>query len=342
MKFSFWYRYLILSVKRTLKKPFSILLLCLFPLITFLFLNFGSQETGLYVAVHADAGDGFSQKLVSKLADRNGIYHFYQVDSKELLYQDVASGYAECGYVFPDELLDNLDAGRKKNLVDVVVSTSTTMSKITNEIVYSELFEEYSLCILEDYLTESGTLEGITDSEIESLYRKYLSNGSTFAFDFTGAYQDYHAIRNGMTEHTVTGMIGILILLGGFSGLFQYADDNKQKIYASIPASSKRLLALTQIACPLLLFLLAGGLCLVQIGSFTDTGSILRYLCYGLLVLLVCILLYPFLRFRMILLVILPLYLIGCMIFTPMFIDITLYLPKLAWISRLFITYYLL
>ena len=336
------HRYFILSIKRTLKKPFILVLLCLLPLITFLFTHANTTEKELYVGVYTDAPSGFSYMLTEKLANRDGIYHFYIVSSAKQLYQDVASGYAECGYIFPAQLLDNLNQGKKKNLVDLITSSSTTMSKITNEIVYSELFEEYSLCILETYLSNDSPLENVTTAEIEALYREYLSNGSTFAFDIIEAYKDYSTLSTNITQHAVTGIIGILILLGGFSGLFQYATDHQNMLYANLPFAQTKMIAFIQILCPLVLFSLTGGLCLFQIGYFTGIGSLIQYLLYILLTLILCLLLYPLLRFRMMLVCLLPLYLLGCLIFTPIFIDISVYLPNLRWIGYLFITNYLL
>lgn len=338
---AFFVRAVFCFLKRSLKKPLYILLLLLFPLMTVFFLYSDSEESRLNVALYTQSDNDFSQEIVSKLVSRDGVYHFYSVPSEDALYQDVLSGHAECGYIFPENLLDQLNLGRKKNLVDLIVSSSTTMSKITNEIVYSELFELYSLRILEDYLIHDSLLENPDPEQIESLYQKYLTNGSTFAFDITGAYQDYTSVRKGLTLHMFIGLVGILILLGGLSGLLQYTEDEQKKRHEHVPFSQKKYIAFLQITCPLLLFFIAGAISLAIAGYFTEPSFLLRYLCYGLLTLIFCMLLYPLRRFRMMLLTFLPLYLLGCLIFTPVFIDLSLYLPKLAWISRIFITYYL-
>lgn len=328
------------TLKRICKKPLFAGLLLLFPLLTVLFLCSGSDENRLCVALYTESESGFSHELTQNLLSRDGVYHFYLADSEDDLQHDVLSGYAECGYIFPDQLLSQLDAGRKKNLVELIVSSNTTMDKITNEIVYSEIFALYAVCILDDYLAD--TLPASPDpQEVHALYNEYMTNGSTFAFDFTDGFDDYSTIKQTMTSHMLIGLIGLLILLGSFSGLLQYADDEQKKRLEHVPFSHRKYIAILQILCPLMLFLCVGVVCLAITGYFQTPLQVLYYLRYGMLVFLLCLLMYPLRRFRLALLTMLPVYLLGCLVFTPVFIDISLYLPKLSWLSHLFITDYL-
>lgn len=343
-------RYLFFCLKRTLKKPVNQLLLLLLPVLTILFLIFmeNEQERALQVAVYTEEENGFSADLRDKLVNREGIIQFYPCESEEALYLDVASGRAECGYILPGLLEENLNAGRKRNLVDLVVSSSTTLSGLTNEIVYSELFEEYSLIILQDYLQNDSAYRAVyaddplhSDAEIANLYRKYMANGSTFAFDFVGAYSDYSSVTHGLMLHSVTGLVGILVLLGGFSGLFSYAGDEKNSRFSHVPPKEKRILSLLCLFCPVLLFGADGALCLMIGGYFTAPIMWGRFVLYGGLILLLCLVFRLFLRFRTVLSAIMTLYLLGCLIFTPIFIDVTVYLPFLKPFCRFFVVGYL-
>lgn len=343
-------RYLFFCLKRTLKKPVNWLLLLLLPVLTVIFLLFmgNEKERSLQVAVYTEEETGFSANLRDKLVNREGIIQFYECESEDILYRDVASGRAECGYVLPGSLKEDLNSGRKRNLVDLVVSSTTTLSGLTNEIVYAELFEEYSLIILQDYLQNDSAYSALyantplqSDTEIANLYRKYMANGSTFAFDFTGAYSDYASVTRGMALHAVTGLVGILLLLGGFSGLFSYAEDEKNNRFSHIPLREKRVISLLCLLCPALVFGAAGALCLTISGYFTEPAMWGRFALYGGSVLLLCLIFRLFLRFRTVLSAVMTLYLLGCLIFTPIFIDITVYFPYLKPFCRLFIVGYL-
>lgn len=344
MSFSFYIRYLILSMKRLLKKPVWLVLLLFFPVLTMFFSYTDSRESGLRVALYAQTDEPFSNELIQKLLAREGVCHFYLASSEDRLYRDVLNGHAECGYLFPEDLSSKLDLGKKKNLVELVISSSTTMSKITNEIVYSELFELYSLHILEDYLMNDSLLseyETPDPATVEALYQKYLVNGSTFAFDIENFYDDYSSIEKGLTAHITIGMTGILILLGGICGLLQYAEDEEKKRHDHVPFSVRKYIACIEIVCPFLLFAITGAVCLGITGYFAQLSHLISYLLYILLAFLFCMLLYPLRHKRMVFLTFLPLYLLGCLILTPIFIDVTVYLPALSWISRFFLTDYL-
>ena len=343
-------RYLLYCFKRTLKKPVNWLLLILLPVLTVLFLLLmdNENERALKVAVYTSEDNGFSSNIVDKLVHRDGIILFYACESEEELYRDVASGRAECGYVLPESLEENLNAGLKRNLVDLVVSSSTTLSGLTNEIVYAELFEEYSLIILQDYLQNDSAYRTLyaddtlqSDVKIANLYRKYMANGSTFAFDFVGSYSNYSSVTRGLMLHSVTGLVGIIVLLGGFSGLFSYVGDEKNSRFSHVPLREKRILSLICLFCPVLIFWTAGALCLLISGYFTASAMWGRYILYGGLILLLCLIFRLFLRFRTVLSAIMTLYLLGCLIFTPIFIDITADLPYLKPFCRLFIIGYL-
>lgn len=340
----FYIKCLLLYMKRILKKPVYLILLLLFPALAVFFSYTDSQENRLNIALYTQADSGFTYDLVQNILSRKSVCHFYLSPSEERLYQDVLTGHAECGYLFPDDLSDRLDQGKKTNLVDLVISSSTTMSKITNEIVYSELFELYSLHILESYLLNDSLLseyESPDPSEMEALYRKYLTNDSTFAFDIENSYDDYSSVKKGLTVHIFVGMTGILILLGGISGLLQYTEDEEKKRHDHVPFSFRKYLACIEIFSPLLLFIVTGALCLLITGYFSQPSHLVNYLLYAVLSFLLCLFFYPLRRKRTIFLTVLPLYLLGCLVLTPIFMDVTTYLPDLSWISRFFITDYL-
>ena len=335
--------YMLLNLKRCLKRPAMLALLILFPVFAILYRSLGAdREQGLYVCVYAEPEDSFCEQLVQKLTERDGVVTFVQVPSEEELYHTVMMGDAECGYVFHTGLLDALNHGNKKDLVDVVISAETTLKDVTDEIVYAELFEEYSLCILTDYLLEDNVLENPSLSEIESLYRENMVNGSTFAFDYTGAYSSYQGIRSGLSIQVLKGLCSILLLLGGFLGLLNYAGNAEAQVYCAVTKTGRKFLLLAEIFPPVLLTTLAAVPSLFFTGALNDGRALLRLLGYALLVILFCLLLYAVLRKKTIILFLLPFYLLGCLVFTPVFVDISTFIPAFRPICFFFLPYYYL
>ena len=335
--------YLFLNLKRCLKRPAMLALLLLFPIFAIMYRSLGAdREQDLCVCVYAEKEDSFCEQLVQKLTQREGVVTFVRCASEEELIHTVMTGDAECGYLFHSGLLETLNSGNKKELIDVVISAETTLMDVTNEIVYAELFEEYSLAILTDYLLTDGVLENPSLNEIEALYRENMVNGSTFAFDYTGAYSSYHGIRSGLSIQVLRGLCSILLLLGGFLGLLNYSGNAEAQVYCAVTKTGRRLLLLAEILPPVLLTTLAAALSLFFTGALSSAHALLRLIGYALLVVLFCLLLYAVLRKKTIILFLLPFYLLGCLVFTPVFVDISTFIPALRPICFFFLPYYYL
>ncbi len=335
--------YMFLNFKRCLKRPAMLVLLLLFPLFSLIYQRLGTdREQGLLVYVYAGSEDSFCTSLTQKLTQRTGVVTFAQADSEEALYHAVMTGEAECGYVFHSGLVDALNAGNKQNLIDLVISSETTLADVTNEIVYAELFEEYSLAILTDYLLADGVLENPSLSEIESLYRENMVNGSTFAFDYTGSYSTYHGIRSGLSSQVLKGLCSILVLLSGFLGLLNYSGNADAQIYCAVTKTGRKFLLFAELFPPVLLTTLAAIFSLFFSGISSGGAALLRLIGYALLVILFCSLLYVILRKKAIILFLIPFYLLGCLIFTPVFIDIATFVPALRPVCFIFLPYYFL
>lgn len=335
--------YLLINLKRCLKRPAMLALLFLFPVFSLMYRSLGAdREQDLYVCVYVENGDPFCTRLAQKLSERDGVVTFVETSSEDELYHAVMTGDAECGYVFHAGLLEALNGGNKQDLIDVVISAETTLMDVTNEIVYAELFEEYSLSILTDYLLEDGVLTQPSVSEIEALYRENMVNGSTFAFDYTGAYSSYHGIRSGLSIQVLKGLCSILILLGGFLGLLNYSGNAEAQVYCAVTKTGRKLLLFAELLPPVLLTTLAAVFSLSFTGALSDLRSLLRLLGYALLVIVFCVLLYCLLRKKTIILFLLPFYLLGCLIFTPVFVDISTFIPALRPICMFFLPYYYL
>lgn len=335
--------YLIFNLKRCLKRPVMLVLLLLFPVFAWMYLSLGAdREQELCVCIYAGQDDPFCVQLALKLTQRDGVVTFIRSDSEADLYHAVITGDAECGYVFHTGLLEALNEGKKQDLVDVVISSETTLRDVTDEIVYAELFEEYSLAILTDYLLEDDVLENPSLSEIEALYRENMTNGSTFAFDYTGAYSSYHGIRSGLGIQVLKGLCSILLLLSGFLGVLNYSGSAEAQVYCAVTKTGRKFLLLAEIFPPVLLTTLASVLCLYFTGAMSSPHALPRLLGYALLVVLFSLLLYAVLRKKTIILFLLPFYLLGCLIFTPVFVDITTFIPALRPICLFFLPYYYL
>jgi len=293
------------------------------------------------------------------------VLHFYLCNALEDLELDVQTGRAECGYIIPDSIYHSLSMNKKNHLIQVITSPSTTLSMVTNEMVYASLFRPYALYTLQDYLLQespfsTGALQASVTSDkarfltrISDLYNSYLSDGSTFSFSYDALNSSTDKIHtekdmsittsNAIFLAPIRGLIALFIMVAGFCGGYFYYNDKENHVYDNrTPGAILRLQALS-IFIPTFLISIMGIFCLQFSHMRTSIGSeLLRFLGYDALVVLILWLLLQFLHNKLLFVSCIPVFVLGSCVFTPIFIDITTYLPMLKPLQYLFLPYYFL
>lgn len=340
--------FLTLLCKRQLKRPSFLFILLIFPIFTFLFtLTNLEKSSSIRVALYCQEPSEFTTLLMDKLVARNGLIHFYICESKEMLMSDVSKKSAECGYIFYADLLEKLNNGKRKNQIDLIVSPSSTMSKVTNEVVYSELFEEYSLQLLKDYTKTDALLADYDSSSvqlnIETLYRLHMEDGSTFSFEYENSADTYETTSAPFLLEPVKGLIAVLILLSGFSGALNYYNDKESHIFDNALFFQGSSLRILSIAAPVILSTMIGFLCIIFFGSKSSfSQSFLTLLLYALAVIGFSSILTFMVKNKLIFASLIPIILIGSLIFTPVFIDFSTFVPLLKPLRYFFLPFYYL
>ena len=374
--------YFKLYTKRQLKQISFLLLLVSLPiLVSFLTSLQKTEDTSISVALYVTHSDDtpmhttaaplpeVSDLITNLMEDSHrigdAVLHFYTCDSLETLDLDVQTGKAECGYLIPDSLYHSLAANKKSHLIQVITSPSTTLSMVTNEMVYASLFREYALYTLQNYLLQespfsTGTLQTSISSDkkgfltrVKDLYANHLTDGSTFSFSYDTANvsPDKIPMENTISMNTndsillapIRGLIALFIMIAGFCGGYFYYNDKENHVYDNrTPGAILRLQALS-IFIPTLLISIMGLFCLQFSHLRTSIGSeLLRFLWYDALVVLILWLLLQFLHSKLLFVSCIPVFVLGSCIFTPIFIDVTTYLPMLKPLQYLFLPYYFL
>lgn len=340
--------YGLLFCKRQLKKPSYVFILCLFPIITIFFKQDASHSSGtIKVALYLEEASDFSQTLVDKLVTKNSLVSFYVASSLDVLYDDVITKKAECGYVIPGDLLESLDQNKRNNLVTLVCSPSSTMNFVTNEVVYAELFEEYSLHLLLSYFETNNPLTNYqttqTKEQLEEAYRFHMNNKSTFGFDFENGYDSFETNKTSLILASIPGLISIIILLAGFCGSLQYYEDKKNNVFQNIPYTYINIIRFLSIASPVFMATIIGYICLlISNRRYFSIQQLSYLLLYSFIVIAFVILLTILIKQKNMFASFIPIILIGCLLFTPIFIDFTQFVTFLKPLQYLFVPYYYL
>lgn len=335
---NFSLRYLKATLIRTIKKPTLIIILLLSVALGVIYINTPTAEDTLLVALYCENPDAETTAAFESLIDSDCAFHFYEASSISELSDDVAAGRAECGYVFENGITASVLNGMYRNSIKCYLSSSSTLYEAINELVFAAYFREYCKRTAEEYMEDNAPFSYQSGDELfAALFDARLHDGSTFTFDVEGAYSEYHKASEGIIHHILIGFTGILLLLSGLIGLMTYSKDVEEHVLINLRKKELKYVCLCHVLCPLMLCTIASTVSLIIIGYFKDITDVLIFAGYLLLVAVICMLLRPLMKYRFLALMMIPFYMIGCLIMTPVFIDLTLYLPVLKYVRYLFI-----
>lgn len=326
-------------IKQYIKKPGFLLLLLLLPLLT-LYLSGETNNEIVEIKAVFYMEDSFFE---NKLESYNGIFRFELLDNPEEVYSAVASNKAECGYIFEENFYQRLLDNDFKDIIITVSSPRTTMLSTVNEVLFSLIFEELALDSLQYYLEEDSVIASqiadcMDSSDIRDLYEKYLFNDSTFRFEYNDHPEEYVFTTSSVLLSPVRGLLAVFLLLASMIGAINYYKLSEEHYLFRTPLTRLFSVLLPVIfTIPFILLCLILGNQMQNIPK--ELGSLLLY---SVACVIFSFLLASIIRKRVIFTSILPIFILGCFVFTPVFLDITLLIPAMKPLSYLFLPYYYL
>ena len=358
MKSRQFLRFSRMLIKRHLHHLFFLMLLLLIPVMAF-FLHTeaaDTESTQIRVALTFQniEENSFLQGVQdSLLTDTDSMFTFYLCPDQDTLTNDVAAGKAECGFFFPDSLLEKLTDQRADRQILAYASSTTTLMPIAQETVYAALFQQYEAHLLLQYLQEDASFTQLSATQLSALLTKHLTDGSVFEFTYqtTGAAFNDSSIaadsagRQEKTSYVLApfrGFLALLIFLSGFCGALQYDTDRKKQLFLRFSYRSALLCRLTEIAIPVLLASIMAFLAIAawENGSLLLEGAALLLL--GTLTTLFCFLLSWLIKNRTLFTATIPVLMLCCLIFTPIILDAVTFVPVIRILRYLFVPYYYL
>lgn len=340
-------RFFLFTLKRYFKKPGFLILLFVMLCVSW-FLNRSQDQAestidiAFYCEIDEDYADLSSTRFHEALENYNGLFHFYPLDNADAVFEGVGRGEYECGYLIPEDFLTEILDGENDELVTVITSPSTTMASVINETVYSILFEEIAKELLFQYLSEDSAVSAFysnaySKDDVTALYDLYRSNGSTFHFAYAGEPEDFTLSTSGLLLSPFRGLIAIVILIGGFGGLINIYREQKNPLFQGNYS------CLITIATPMLILSLVAFFCNLVIKKGENPLVEFLLLSGYLLICTFALLIFrKIIKNPIVISAFIPIYLLGCMVFTPVFWEIGIFLPQFKWLSYLFLPYYYL
>lgn len=346
-----------LSCKRYLKRLSFLVILLLFPLGSMAFQRAeqgGGQEIRIAVFAENPRENALGSRLAGDLTaygGAEGMFHFYLCGSPEQVKSDVAARRAECGYVIYDDLEKKLDTKKYKRCIGVVTAPSTVTAQLSTEIVFSLLMEHYDRSLLTGYVAENQLFEPLDAQdrragaveEAGKLYDEYQDNGSTFSFEYKVMASSENAKPRESSLLPVRGLMAVYVFITGLYGAVTLCQDEKRGLFQPLSHRLALPCRIASLAAPVALSMAGGLLALWLSGTLGSPGrEIVLLLGYGAAVTAFAGLLKWIFRSEAVLCCLIPFFIIGSLIFCPVFLDTSRLLPELGKLGRLFLPYYYL
>lgn len=178
-----------LFMKRSLKKLSFILLLILMIILCYALKSKITKEgTSLRAGIYLEDPNGKALEIANTLVEKYDSVDFYICETYDELKNKVATTEYECGYVFPKDFNERLYNNDLNEIVDVYFSPATFLTTMTNEYVFSEIFEEYAFNRLIKYFDEKEIfdiedIDALKD-ELRPTYDGYINSDDTFSFEY--------------------------------------------------------------------------------------------------------------------------------------------------------------
>ena len=290
------------------------------------------MDVGVY------AQDEQGRELLSLLKQEENVFRFISFDSEEELRRQVENGSLECGYVLPEGFYEELARGKFRHQIGLYCSPFSAAHRISYEVVFARLYQTLSDRVLEDYLKESG-LGTEQLARLLELKEEYENNESTFSFRYEtvgGEQTDREVSLN-----VVRGGIGVVIFFMSLLGLGNCRE--LIRISRRIPAVKGNRIKSMSLHIAVLGSVIMGAVLILLSGIGENflrelLGLLVFWMVLEVYVRLLGLLLpTPRTVYGMI-----PVLVLGSLLFAPVFVRIEAYLPAAAFIGRMFpVTWYL-
>lgn len=336
-----------LSLKRQTKHLFFLLLLLALPAGLWLFRGAEAQkEDAIAIALYTGESD-WNRQVARKLLSGEHSFEFYMSRSEEELREDVAARRAECGYIFSEDLREKMETGRYRRSITLVTAPSTAVDKLSSEVVFSGLFSVWGRSLLETYSSKGEVFQGEKEvwKRLEPLYDDYLENGSTFAFQYETEGGTQLGKPSMKQTFPARGLTAVFVFVTGLTAAVMVCEDEKRGLFSTLSGLGRETAVFSCLAAPVFLSCVSGFAALAAAGELSQSSWIqegLRLIAYGGMCTLFSWGICRIVKNPRAIACLIPFFASASLVFCPVFIDLSLFLPWAPAAAKFFLPYYYL
>lgn len=278
----------------------------------------------------------YVENLFRKFEQQDSLFDFKVYQDRESMEEDVISGIVECGFVFEKDFATDWQEDNYKDTITYICTPLTTKGYVAQETVFAVILREFSSDILQQSASEIySEPDTQTIQELQEKNEEYLSGSSIFRVDTKTVEQKEQTEKKSET-YPIQGMVGLLIfismLINGVSGF----NTKGHSIINSLDKENSRMFLYTGNLARATMQTVTGFILIMTVnnrGIFIEFVTIILFvLLSALWVLIFGRLFRKEITYVSLVVTLIILNLIIC----PVFIDLSIYVPALQYISYCF------
>lgn len=144
------------------------------------------KKAGAQVTAAVYDEEGTYRPLLEK---QEGIVSFVYYDSEEDVRKAVLKGEAECGYILPENLQEQMIARKANQLITVYQDEDAVAVPVVNEILFGRIFRQVSLEWYRGYIMNQdifhglGVGQGELSAAVDKAFSQQIEGNTTFHFE---------------------------------------------------------------------------------------------------------------------------------------------------------------
>ena len=229
-----WYQ---LQLKAWLKRGTSLLLLAAMLLVVWLAGQISiPQSDNVTVGVVSTEG-AHGKEVLEHLKERESIFSFVEYDSRETLLEDLVAGKLECGFYFSQNFEKKFEHEKLKNSVSYVCTPLTTKGEVVRETFYAALFEVYGRQMLSARAEQLfGENASAAESTLLENNEKYLAGSEVFQVNVEQTKAVENVRNTAQKVFPIHGLVAVFLFFIMFVEYGRRFDAGEGKPYLALPA----------------------------------------------------------------------------------------------------------
>lgn len=178
------------------------------------------------------------------------------------------------------------------------------------------------------------------------MYKSFNTPENTFSIDYRyieAGEEESVEVGEKSTTYIIHGLVSVLILISGLFGAIEWFSDEKKGLYSSFNNREKNIIGFISIFVPTAIIALSGILAIYLSNTYTNLlRENIAMFVYVFLAVGFSYLLKVIVKSGTSICALMPALTLGSLIFCPVFIDISKFLPYISEINKVFPTFYYL